>query len=319
MGEFRRDPLTDGWVIVAPDRAGRPDEYGSHEPVRAAGPGPCAFCAGREGDTPAEVASRRGPGGWSARAVPNRYPALTANGRAGDPVAEGAGRHEVIVETPRHVVSLTDLSEGEVADVLGLYRDRLAAVRADARFRYGLVFKNVGAQAGASVEHTHSQLLAVPLVPERIEVELARVRARREERGSCLFCDERAKAVSEDRVVLEEGGFTAFAPWASRVPYEVHVLPAAHAPRFEEAPETSLPALARCLRETVRAIEGAADRPPWNLFVHTAPFGGEPDFHWHIEILPRLVRTAGFEWGSGIHINTVPPEEAARRLRERIA
>ena len=329
LPELRRDPVAGCWVIEASERARRPDDFG---PVAAAAPRsePCPFCEGSERLTPHEILAVRPNGGangpgWRSRVVPNKFPALMVEGdlaKRGDglyDIMNGVGAHEVIIETPRHELSLTGLSEDEVRDVLWLYKARLLDLRNDRRLQYGLVFKNVGERAGASMEHTHSQLIVTPIVPLRVQSEIDNCQQYFGYRGRCLLCDMVAQELSSGvRVVLDTPNFIAFEPFASRFPFETHVLPKRHLSHFEATDDGLLLELARCLRSSLLKIEKALDRPPYNYLIHTSPLNSKPleHYHWHFEIIPRITRVAGFEWGTGFYINTVPPESAARYLRE---
>lgn len=282
MPEIRIDPLSGRTVIIAPERADRPDEYGSTASV------PCVFCPGREAETPQEVARLPGPaGGWRARVVPNKYPAL-------------AGAHEVVIESARHVTSFAALSAGEIGDVLGLWRDRLKAF--GARFPYAVAFKNEGGPAGASIEHVHSQILALPAAPPEAAARAARFAA------ACPVCDDR----SPERAVAEAGGFAARVPSAPRFPHELRIAPLRHEARFEDVADAALPRLGALLAELLGRVSKALGGPPYNLVAQTGP----APFHWHLELLPRTSRPGGCEWGTGVFINTAAPEESARRLRE---
>jgi UDPglucose--hexose-1-phosphate uridylyltransferase len=324
MPELRRDPVIGRWVIVARERARRPDDF--LEETGARRQGPCPFCAGQEALTPPEIAAVRPDGqGWRARVIPNKFPALRVEGeldKRGDGMYDlmnGLGAHEVIIETPRHERSLTSLSEGEVRDVLWLYKQRLLDLKKDFRLVYGLVFKNVGDRAGASLEHTHSQLIATPIVPLRVQTEIDRCREYYEYRDRCLLCDMIVQELSSGvRIVLDTPNFVAFEPFAARFPFETHVMPRRHISHFEATEDALLGELARCLRSTLARIEKAVDRPAWNYLIHTSPLNISPldHYHWHFEIFPRITRVAGFEWGTGFYINPVPPEDAAQFLRE---
>ena len=290
------------------------------------------FCAGHEEDTPPEIvayASRKRTAAdadqrWLVRVVPNKYPAFDTEGNAEvvqDGLYEGAravGAHEVIVESPRHVASLTQLSDEEVVLMLQSYRDRIRALQQDGRFRYALVFKNVGPQAGASLEHSHTQLVATPMVPTEIQREVAAARRLYRQHQACFFCrviaDERAH---RQRLVSQTSQFLAVCPYASRMPYEMWVLPTAHASHFQDQQDEELEELALFLREMIRKLESLHGNLAYNYFIHTAPFdtSSPRHYHWHIEIFPRLTTTAGFEWGAGYYINPVLPEQAAAVLR----
>ncbi len=261
---------------------------------------------------------------WQVRVVPNRYPALDDTPR---PLADnsslyelgpGYGVHEVIVEAPDHVVSFGELDERQAELVFLAYRDRLRALRANPRIAYGQLFKNSGSAAGASLEHTHSQLIGTPIVPTQIQAELARSRTYFEQHGRCVFCEmieaERSAAV---RVVAQNEAFLAFCPFASQFAFEVWIVPRKHRCGFDMAEDGEARDLARLARLVVRGVESSLNNPAFNFLIHTSPFRLSPlsYFHWHLEFFPRLTKTAGFEWGAGDYINTVSPEDAARKLR----
>lgn len=330
MPELRRDPVIGRWVIIAVERAKRPDDFRDGDSQAARRTTPCPFCEGQEKLTPPEIVAirphgeRNGPG-WRSRVVPNKFPALMVEGdlgKRGDGMYDlmnGIGAHEVIIESPRHIVSLTQLTDEEVRDVLWLYKERLLDLRRDMRLVFGLIFKNVGEQAGASLEHTHSQLIVTPIVPLRVQSEIDRCREYFEYRDRCMLCDMAVQELSSGvRVVLDTPHFLAFEPFAARFPFETHVMPKRHASHYEMTEDALLPELARCLRQTLLRIERAVNNPAYNYLIHTSPLNSRPldHYHWHFEIIPRITRTAGFEWGTGFYINPVPPEHAAQYLRE---
>ncbi len=329
MGELRKDPVTGRWVIIATERKWRPVEWSSpRQPIVRDF---CPFCEGNERSTPPEIGAVRPNGsqpnepGWLVRVVPNKFPALRIEGELRSrgigmyDAMSGIGAHEVIIETPRHEISLTALDREHVLDVLRIYRWRLSDLARDHRFHHGLLFKNVGEAAGASLEHTHSQLIATPIVPIRVAEEMRGAKVFFDYRGRCIWCDMIEQELSEGRrLVYENASILAFAPFASRFPFETCILPKKHASRFESCDDELLRDTADALQVVLSRLEGRLDSPPYNYLVHSAPFR-EPDspfFHWHIEITPRLSKVAGFEWGSGFYINTVAPEEAAAVLRE---
>jgi UDPglucose--hexose-1-phosphate uridylyltransferase len=264
---------------------------------------------------------------WSVRVVPNLYPALDSAPKVSPEPGDlfqrrdGYGAHEVVVVSPRHDRPLGELSPDQAVRVLEVCRLRLRALAADERIAYVLLFKNRGRAAGASLSHPHLQILATPLVPDLVSREREAVRQYRERTGGCLFCDlVYQETGSGQRMILDNGDFVAMAPYASRVPFEILILPRAHPGSFTDLEPARLPALAEILQGTLNRLDLTLDRPPFNLVLHTDPPrpGGtarEETGHWHVEILPRLVRLGGFEWGAGIHINPVPPEEAAHHLR----
>jgi UDPglucose--hexose-1-phosphate uridylyltransferase len=320
--EFRKDPLSDRWVIIAEHRAARPDQFSVAARRIVA---PCPFCGGREGETPPAVAtyyseeSISANGAWQVRVVPNKYPALQA-GDATHPAdalrRAATGRHEVIVESPQHVVSLSALSEEQAALTFRAYQDRLCRIREDTQLAYGLVFKNARAAGGASLEHSHSQLLATPMTPAVLLEEMSGAERYWRQHGQCVFCDLAAQELSAgERLVLATDHYVAFCPFASRFPYETWIVPHHHALRFEE--ETHVRELALLTRELIRRLETVLNEPAYNYWVHTAPWRGAAGdgFHWHLEIVTRVARLAGFELGAGYFINPVSPEQAAQRLR----
>jgi UDPglucose--hexose-1-phosphate uridylyltransferase len=329
MPELRKDPVVGRWVIIATERAQRPNEFRTTHPAPRGGP--CAFCEGHEQATPGEILAIRHNGsrpnerGWSARVVPNKFPALRIEGgldKRGSGVYDamnGVGAHEVVIEGPRHLTNFTELSPAEIRDVLWLYRERLADLKRDQRFAYALIFKNQGASAGASMEHAHSQIIVTPIVPLLVEEEMRGAKKFHDYRDRCLFCDiVEQETRSGERLVLDDPDFVAVEAFASRFAFETWILPRRHMERFEDTPDTQLVSLARVLRTTLRRIERALASPAYNLVVHTTPFNTPhaPWYHWHVEIIPRVTRIAGFEWGTGFYINSVPPEEAAKFLRE---
>ena len=333
MPELRRDPVVGSWVIVATDRARRPSDY-RIEHTAPIGGGVCPFCSGNEERTPREVhacrphdgpAARSGAPGWKTRVFPNKFPALMVEGdldRSGDGIYDrmnGIGAHEVIVETPDHGRQLHDLDEAELGLVIDAWRARVIDLRKDIRFRYVLVFKNHGAAAGVSIEHTHSQLIALPTVPKHVADELLGAAEHYSHKERCIYCDiVRQELTQRARLIHENQDFIVLAPWASRFPFETWILPRRHRSSFEETPAAELHQLANALRTALRKLQRALDDPPYNFVVHTAPLrqGEMAHYHWHIEIVPTLTRPAGFEMGSGYYINPTPPEEAARFLRE---
>jgi len=326
MPEFRKDPVVDRWVILAADRAKRPQHHaGKNEP---AGTDPCPFCAGNETMTPPAVLTYNldpNIGTWSVRVVPNKYPAVVDEGGwtgHSDSIYQtmnGLGVHEVVIEAPEHVVNMGTLNERQLEQILHAYRDRIVQLQNDQRWRSILVYKNHGAEAGATLEHTHSQLIALPVVPRAIQEEIDGAKKYHDAYGGCVYCaiiDQEIGAQS--RIVAETGRFIVFCPYAARFPYETWILPKQHAPRFEYGSKEDYIGLARSLRETLIRLNCRLENPPFNYLIRSNPLDEitDPYCHWHMEILPKLSQVAGFEWGSGAYINSVAPEDAARHLRE---
>lgn len=329
MPDLRKDPIVGRWVIIASSRAKRPHDFDS-TPQRQKGRY-CPFCEGHEDKTPDEILAYRRPGshrnreGWRVRVVPNKFPALEIEGqlnKRGDGIYDmmrGVGAHEVIIESPRHIVSTSELSEEELREVFWVYRDRLVDLKKDPRLVYGMIFKNVGAAAGASLEHTHSQLIVTPIVPINVWEEMTGSLEFYNYRGRCVYCDMiQQELATEKRIVLDTPGFVAFCPFASRFPFETWILPKNHTSHFENIQKHEVEELSGVMRQVIVKVEAALDQPAYNYIVHTAPFDTQElgHYHWHIEIMPSLTKTAGFEWGTGFYINPVPPEQAAAFLRE---
>lgn len=329
MSEFRQDPVTGRRVIIASGRADRPWHIGT--PKSPEHVTPCPFCAGREAMTPPEVWANRDPSttadspGWRVRVVPNKYPALESSGKRSEPyrdfyaAANGCGLHEVIIETPDHVVDMSALSAAQFVAIVEAYRTRLKALRTQRRWRYWLIYKNHGERAGATLEHIHSQLVALPFVPREARQEIHGARKHFKATGRCIYCAmiERERAQGA-RVVLASERFIALCPFAPRFGYETWILPLHHASSFEHSSHRDLEALADTLRTLILKLNRIAAHTPFNYLIHTEPAGESANelYHWHLELLPQITRAAGFEWGSGVHMNSVSPEDAARSLRD---
>jgi len=328
MPELRKDPVLGRWVIIATERGKRPNDFAGERPVRANGF--CPFCEGREEMTPPEVLACREPGGqpngpgWRVRVVPNKYPVLQVEGDLGKKGMgiydhmHGVGAHEVVIETPEHKTTLTELEEARIVEVILACRDRLVDFRNDRRMVCGMIFKNVGDAAGATLEHTHSQIICTPVVPRTIQQEMDGSKAFFEYRGRCIFCDMiEQETGAGTRVVAEHGNFLAFEPYAPRFPFETWVLPRRHASHFENIAGDDAAEFAHILREVLLRLERGLSSPAYNYMIHTTPLAMERQehYHWHVEIIPRLTKVAGFEWGTGFYINPVAPESAADHLR----
>lgn len=338
--EMRHDPVQRRWVIVATERGKRPLDFtlaGCEEKPASS----CPFCSGKEEMTPPRIAAFDGRGNrtdgsdWRVRVVPNKFPALRVEGNVSraamgqyDRMA-GVGAHEVIVETPNHDEQLADQTPENLAVVLKAYRDRLLDLQKDSRLKYILIFKNKGAAAGASLSHAHSQLMATPVTPRTVGMELASAREHYSLKERCIFCDILDQEMSDgSRIVLLDQFFATHCPYASRFPFEMHLYPRAHSHDFASCDDDLLLKLAHHFKEVLRRMNKALGNPPYNFLLHTAPsVSNRPqrrhywstldvDWHWHIEILPRLTNLAGFEWGTGLFVNPTPPESAAQFLRQ---
>lgn len=331
MGEFRRDPLRGHWVIIAPGRSERPDESGRVVHADEQAPG-CPFCPGHERETPPEVDAVRPDGsrpdapGWRVRIVPNKYPALVphpphGSAGGGSPLTHNhpaAGRHEVIVATPEHRQRAAEFSAEHWEMLLSACQARMQELMRDPGVEHVLLFQNHGFAGGASLSHAHLQLMALPMTLDGVAHEVAAMGAHHAQEGRCLLCDlSAAELAAGTRLVGADDSFVSFTPWASRTPYEVCIVPRAHHPSFLQAPAVVLQHLAEHLRAVLRRAERLLGDFPYNLVLHTAPKGadGGGPYHWHLDLLPRLMHLAGFEWGTGSYINAVAPETAASELR----
>ncbi len=289
--------------------------------------------------TPPEIYALRKRGtkpdtpGWRTRVVPNKFPALVSEqelSRQGVGMFDmmtGFGNHEVIIETPDHKKTVKDQSIDEIEDVIKVFQHRIEALHNDTRIRYILVFKNQGLQAGASLAHPHSQLIATPITPKRVKEELLGAESYFKLKERCVYCDiMKEEMASGERIVYENDAFVSFCPYASRFPFEIWLLPKDHGiDFFSENVKANARLLADQLKVTMQKLAQALDNPQYNYLIHAAPNRFprrgywktiDEDFHWHIEIMPKLVRVAGFEWGTGFYINPTSPEEAAKYLRE---
>jgi UDPglucose--hexose-1-phosphate uridylyltransferase len=307
--EFRRCPVSGRWVILAPERAARPIGLSHAKPaVRAnAERAVCPFCPGMEHDTPPAVYTV-GPGpDWRLRVVPNKFPA----------VRDGTGVHEVVIETHRHETDPLALTDDELAGVFVAYRERLRVLSATPGVEHVQVFKNVGAEAGASLAHLHSQVIATPMIPPDVWAETENAAQAYRQTGRNVFHD---MLEQPSRLVAVADGFALACPFAPRFAYETWLLPTAPPERFEAVTDADCRAVAKLLRRFLTALDEVLGQPAYNWFLHTAPVraGTPPHYQWHLEILPRTSRPAGFEWATGMFINAVPPERAAAALRERM-
>lgn len=333
MPQLRKDPVTREWVIIATERSRRPSDFKPSEDLigRPAFSPNCPFCPGNELMTPPEVLAYRpadtlpNSPGWWVRVVPNKFPALAIEGeldRVGFGMYDmmnGIGAHEVVIEGTEHDRSIADVSRVQAQEVLWAYRDRFLDLQQDRRFQYILLFRNHGKVAGASLEHPHSQLIALPMVPNHLLLKLEGAKRYHDYHDRCIFCDMVKQEIRfGERVVCMNDDFVAFCPFASKYPFETWIMSRTHVPSFVQEDRPRINAFTAILQETLKRIANALHHPPYNFMLHMAPINQEQqrDFHWHLSITPRLTIAAGFEMGSGIFINVTAPEEAARHLRE---
>ncbi|MCQ1535266.1 DUF4921 family protein [Methanosarcina sp. KYL-1] len=327
MSEIRKHYFLPEYCIISEERAKRPSDFAeavgdSEELGRAS----CAFCEGAEEMTPLATAvykdgkilvdtDEKRVRSWDFRCFPNRYPALSpvpAFFELSENVWEtrpGFGFHEVIVESPVHGNKLANFSDKELSGLMGVYRDRTSHYRAHENIRYVSLFKNSGKAAGASLNHPHSQLLALPLLPPLLEKELHAIR----EEEKCPYCTLLEKERTSERLIRENSEWTAFAPYCSASPFEVWVLPKKHVSWLGDCSEEALFSLGEMLRDVLRAYEKVLKNPPYNYMFFQ--LFETPEYHLNLRLLPRLSRIAGFEMNTGIYINTISPERAASYLK----
>ncbi len=342
MSELRKDPFVDRWVIIAAERGRRPTDH--EAPATTAGGASCPLCEGNERMTQSEIWALRPGGspadgpGWQVRVVPNKYPALRVEGERDRrglgmfDLMNGIGAHEVVIESPNHTWRMADGPPTQIQRVLLAYQSRLADLYRDERLRYCVIFRNYGPDAGATLSHPHSQIMAIPVVPSRVKSKLnaAREYYRRKER--CIFCDVIQQELElQERIFFANERFVALTPFASRFPFELAIYPREHSHDFTQLDEPGREALADVLHRCLAYLRPALGSPSYNFVLNVAPNAvprpGKSDYwttlavdyHWHIEILPRMTTVSGFEWGTGFYVNPVAPEEAARFLREEMA
>ena len=330
MTQLRRDPIVSRWVITTITDPKKPGDF-LIEPHRYEDSSHCPFCYGNEYMTPPEIQALRfdktapNTPGWQVRVVPNKFPALQIEGDLEKrglgifDLSNGIGAHEVIVETPYHTKDISDLEIEEVDKVLEMYYLRSVDLEKDKRFKYIMIFKNYGIAAGASLDHNHSQLIALPMIPKNVLEEITGATAYYEFRERCIFCDIiRQELDEEERIVSQNKNFIAFCPFVSRFPFEMWIMPKDHQMSYCEISKEERGDLANILKEVLMRMKIALNDCPYNYIIHTGPInsGEKLGYHWHMEIMPRLSRIAGFEWGTGFYAVSTPPEVAIKYLKE---
>jgi len=333
MSEVRRDIVTDTWVIIDTENDEIP-KASAEFPERDQ---PCPFCEGNEQQTPREIfAIRDGTPpdrpGWKIRVVPNINPILRIEGELQKfgigvyDMVTGIGANEVIIETPQHIRNISELSQEQIALVLQTYRARIEDLHKDKRIRYILIFKNYGRLAGAStIAHTHSDLIALPATPIRVKLKLSGALQYYGYKERCIFCDIIQQEIElGERLILQSDKFVVLAPYASRFPFELFVLPKQHEFCYRLIDNNETNDLSFVLKKIFKSLSDVLGNPPYNLILNDSPNllpradywkTIEQDFHWHMEIIPRILRTTGFELGTGFYINRFAPEKVAGILR----
>ncbi len=338
MSEFRQDIITKNWVLIAEGRAQRPTDFREQQATPPGLPDywkTCVFCAGNESMTSGEIAryparpissgSGQEEKDWLVRTIPNKYEAVghIIGKRQEDFYVSrpGIGDHEVVVT--RYHNKPTALQDTSLVDLtLQVYIDRLNELKLHDEVRYVHIIQNHGIQAGASIAHPHSQIFAIPFLPERIQEELQGTRSYFSVNGSCVYCEMvMYELQKEERVVIDTPDFVAIAPYASKMPFEIHLLPKRHRASFHEITISERKALAQVMKDLFRRLYDRMHNPAYNYYIHTLPFSGSIEskthddrksYHWHIVILPRVNVWAGFELGTEVYVNVMPPEKAAK-------
>jgi UDPglucose--hexose-1-phosphate uridylyltransferase len=341
MSQLRKDLISGRWVIIASERGKRPDDFRPSQAASEKKEGSqvfCPFCEGNESKTPPEVFSLRkfktspDEPGWRVRVVPNKFPALERGTPPPKPNKSifqwlpGVGVHEVVIESPEHDKELADLPIDHIRDVLLVFQERIRNIEEELHYKYVQVFKNKGKEAGASLSHPHSQIVATPIVPKRIKEELYGAERIFNRFQECIFCQIiREEIENKERLILENRHFCGITPFASRFPFEMVVYPLRHSAFFSSLDQEELLSMAQILKAVLLKLKIILSDPPFNFIIHQTPNpnlsnkswpGMEKSFHWHMEITPVLTQVAGFELGTGFYINPVPPETAAKFLGE---
>ncbi|ONK65043.1 uncharacterized protein A4U43_C07F32890 [Asparagus officinalis] len=326
--ELRRDSIFNRWVIFSPARSRRPSDFKSHSNPNPKNPNPssCPFCIGHESECAPEIFRfPKGSSNWKVRVIENLYPALKRDeGIISDPerldpkgcVVAGFGFHDVVIESTTHSVHLPDLSEAEVGEVVRAYKERILQLKRVGSVKYVQVFKNHGASAGASLTHSHSQMIGLPIVPPSVSSRLKSMKEYYDRTGKCGLCE----ALSKDILINKSTHFFSIVPFAATYPFEIWIVPRDHTSYFHDIDEEKVVDFGGLLKLMLLKMSSQLNDPPYNFMIHTAPFELPSDHlpcaHWFLQIVPQLGVTGGFEMGSGCYINPVFPEDAANILRE---
>jgi len=328
MAELRQNVLTREWVIISPERAKRPDEFArkkNNEIVLPEYVPECPFCVGNEHLTLDELYRLPGKNGWKARVISNKYPALTSHGeriRRVDGIYRSmtaVGYHEVIVEHPHHNTTIALMTDAEVEDILKVYRQRYGDIKKDNRVEAIILFKNHGEGAGTSVSHPHSQLVATPIVPNQIRSRMEEAIRYFDDAGECVCCRTvRDEMQAKERIIFQNENFVSFIPYAALSPFHIWIFPLRHASSFDEINDDEISNLANCLKTILAKLYHGLNNPDFNYSIRSIPTRDlhSEYFHWYFTIVPRVTKTAGFEIGSGMYVNTAMPEHSAEFLRK---
>ncbi|MFB3897914.1 MAG: galactose-1-phosphate uridylyltransferase [bacterium] len=327
MPEFRQNMATNEWVIIATERAKRPENFKSNKPAKPSLPEyseSCPFCRGNETKTPPPSFEIEKDGNWVVRVVPNKFAAVQQEipierERIGRFLkASGFGIAEVIIETPKHNLTLGTMGVDSVLQVVSAYKQRYQEVAKHKGISFINIFRNHGERAGTSLEHPHSQLIATPIIPPHVRNPIEQAVRYHDTHGSCIYCDMLAEELRlKDRIILETDYFVAYTPFASRTPFEARIMQKKHRGSFIDINDTELADFAYLLQNILFRIYHGLDNPDYNFIIRSAPVGDEDAkyYHWYMVIIPKLTTPAGFEIGTGIYINITYPEQCAEFLR----
>lgn len=334
MPELRKNIITREWVIIAKERSKRPEDFHKKEektePDKAEAVKKCPFCPGNEHMTPDVILAYNqtkpdAKDAWDVKVVPNKYPALCADGafkkstEGPYDILNGVGDHEVIIETPDHFADIPFMSSSSVERIISVYHKRYADLMLKENLKHIIIFRNHGPNAGTSLIHPHSQLIATPVMPKDIFFEERNAALYYEYEERCPYC---GIIDFEDqdgsRKISENGSFIAINPFFSRYPFETWIIPRKHSASFGLISDNQIKDLAQILQDALLRLHKCLDDPSYNLTLHSLVNVEEQAraYHWHFQIIPRLTTPAGFELGTGMFINTMPPEDAAKFLSE---
>jgi UDPglucose--hexose-1-phosphate uridylyltransferase len=344
FNELRKDYLLARWVVIATERGRRPTDFAKKETEKApAKTTTCPMCPGNEHMTPPAILVYQKKGksiqktkdkgdnrqkNWLIRVVPNLYPAFTPpvdkinlkQAMKTSDLAQAVGHHEVIVESPNHNEHPADAKIPQLTLVVNTYIDRLRELGKKPYVKYVSIFRNHGLEAGASLSHAHSQIIATPFIPKTIQEEMKASKHYWTQKGKCVFCDILKKERKSSRFIFENTRFVAFAPYASINPLEFWIMPKKHQTTLLNMTKTEAQTFAETLRTTLNALKKLVNDPPYNYGIHLAiDKNASKHYHWHLEVYPKLAIWAGFEKSTGIYINTVTPETTAESLRKTIS
>lgn len=329
MSELRQNPITGNWTIIAPERALRlgSTSVKKIDDHNVECNSSCVFCNGNEHTTPEEVFSiKDDKNNWLLRVVANKYPAfdnkesfnlLTLDDFHIKGYAYGIA--EVVIETSHHSNTMSLFTKDEIKNVILAYKERLTALCSDSSLKYVLIFKNNKKESGASISHSHSQIMGMPFIPPIVEKELENSLNYYNKTGKCIFCEMIENSlINKSEVVYENEQFISILPYASIYPYETWILPKCHTAKYNDINESQQIFLADAMKITLSKIYQVLQDPPFNYYIHTAPVNKNVDkyFHWHIELIPKLTISAGFELGSGVFINIADPAKCAEDLKK---